>query len=480
MDNSEGLREALTRGLADGGNLREELKALGECVLTSYFDAGLLIAALEKFVERPVPGGDEDSAFRELTRLFQSVLETDAFLQLTRRGIPLLLDAYDARLRQADEREGDLLFALQMFARYGVEEGLDRVVAGAFNPALCDGYLWPAIFEQLKEEDPILSKLIRRLSKPLPGGFARVAFLDWTNRLIRKGTILKHPFNSPEGTSLLQTWLASSDEDDFSFAHSATAAIPFVAEPARTQLLALALDHADINVQMEAAWASARLGHEAGRKILARQCLDHNYSMAARAFLEELGQRDVIPKEADEPVFRAKAKMCEWLSLPQEFGRPPDEIELFDTRELHWPPTQDWRPVWLFQFRYAAGESDDSLDGDEADETDAGETGIGMVGGIPHSLGDETNDRMSPLDIYALHCCWELEFRHDSRAPEVRSIEAGRALLDAAPQEPPPPLEDFPFDNFPMDDLPTENYSIDNPPPEDLHEEQAPPHDARG
>ncbi len=479
MDNNDGLREALQRGLADGGNLREELASRGECVLTSYFDAGILIDAFEKFVERPVPGGDDDPDFRELTRLFQSVLETDAFQQLTRRGIPLLIEAYDTRLRQAEEREGDLLFALQMFARYGVEEGLDRVVAGAFNPALRDGYLWPAIFEQLKDEDPILSKLIRRLSRPLPGGFACVAFLDWTNRLIRRGTILKHPFHSPEGTALLQTWLASGDEDDFSFAHSATAAIPFVAEPARTQLLALAMDHPDINVQLEGAWASTRLGHAAGRKILMRQCLDHNYSMAARAYLEELGLREAIPREADEPGFRAKAAMCEWLSLRQEFGRPPDEIELFDTRELHWPPAKDWRRVWLFQFRYAAGDSDDLLDGDEDDEAVVDEIGIGMVGGIPHSLSDETNPQMSPEDIYALHCCWELEFKHDDRAPEVRSIEAGRALLAAAPQEPPPPLEDFPFDSFALDDLPTENYSIDNPPPENLHEDPAPSRDDR-
>ena len=479
MDNSERLHEALKRGLAEGGNLREELLPLGEYLVTSYFDAGVLIEALDKFVERPVPGGDEDPAFRELTRLFQSVLETDAFLQLTRRGIPLLFDAYDARLRSAEEREGDLLFALQMFARYGVEDGLDRVVAGAFNPALSDGYLWPAIFEQLKEEDPILSKLIRRLSKPLPSGFARVAFLDWTNRLVRKGTILKHPFNSPEGTALLQTWLASSDEDDFSFAHSAAAAIPFVAAPARTQLLALATDHPDINVRMEAAWAAARLGNETGKTALARLCLDRNYSMAARAYLEELGLREVIPKEADEPGFRAMAKMCEWLGRPKEFGRPPDDIELFDTRELHWPPTKDWRPVWLFKFRYAAEVSDDLPDGDEADEVDDDEIGIGMAGSIPHSLEGETNALMPPIDIYALHCCWELEAKHDSRAPEVRSIEAGRALLDAAPQEPPHPLEDFPFDSFPMDDLPTENYSIDNPPPEDLHEVPVPPSDVR-
>lgn len=478
MDNSDGLREALRRGLAEGGNLRQELKTLGEYLLTSYYDAGILIDALEQFVQRPVPGGDEDPNFRELTRLFQSVLETDAFLQLTRRGIPLLLDAYDARLRSAEEREGDLLFALQMFARYGVEEGLDRVVAAAFNPVLSEGYLWPAIFEQLKDEDPILPKLIRRLSKPLPAGFARVAFLDWANKLVRKGAIIKHPFNSPEGTEQLQTWLASADEDDFSFAHSATAAIPFVAAPARTQLLALAMDHPDILVQMEAAWASARLENAAGKKILIRQCLDHNYSMAARAYLEELGLRDAIPKEANEPGFRALAKMCEWLGRPQEFGRPPDEIELLDTRELHWPPAKDWRRVWLFKYRYDSEESED-IDDNEATEPEAGDVGVGMVGGITHSLPDETDPEMSPEDIYALHCCWELEAKNDPRAPKKRSIKAGRVLLDAAPQEPPDPLEDFPFDSFPTDGLPTENYSIDNPPPDDLHEDPESANDLR-
>ena len=36
-----------------------------------------------------------------------------------------------------------------------------------------------------------------------------------------------------------------------------------------------------------------------------------------------------------------------------------------------------------------------------------------------------------PADaIYALHCCWELEVNKDPRAPETRSIEAGRQLLN--------------------------------------------------
>ena len=39
MENTERFHEALKRGLAKGGNLRDELAAVGEYLLTSYFDA---------------------------------------------------------------------------------------------------------------------------------------------------------------------------------------------------------------------------------------------------------------------------------------------------------------------------------------------------------------------------------------------------------------------------------------------------------
>ena len=68
------------------------------------------------------------------------------------------------------------------------------------------------------------------------------------------------------------------------------------------------------------------------------------------------------------------AEMCSWLSDPHEFGRPPDEIELFDTREMVWPPTNDWRQLWLFKYIYRAGPEDV-----------ADQSGIGMTGSITFS-----------------------------------------------------------------------------------------------
>ena len=420
MSKKTPLQAALERGLADGGNLFEELNELNHYEIDLLDDAESLVDALEDYVERPIEAAGMFTAFHQLVSLFQSVTAVSPFQYLVRRGIPLLIRAYDARLPVADEQQNELLFAIKIFARYGMEEGIERLVQAAYNPSLREGYLWSVIFEQLGEQDPIIPDLVDRLSDPLPDGFVCIAFLDWVNRLAREDRITIHPFNVHEGIQKLRHWLRSSSEDDFSFAHSSAAALPFIGEPQREQLLALAMDHPDSAVQMEAAWASARLGSESGLKFLTRLCLDRNYSTTACAYLEELGRDDLIPEGANEPSFRAMADMCDWLAHPQEYGRPPDEIELYDTRELFWPPTNDTRQLWLFKYRFIA---------DEPGESD--DCGLGLYGSATFSLFDETNPDMSPEDAYALHCCWELEANDDPRAPEVRTIAAGRAILEA-------------------------------------------------
>jgi WD40 repeat protein len=54
------------------------------------------------------------------------------------------------------------------------------------------------------------------------------------------------------------------------------AALPFVGNPERDQLFGLAMDHPDAGVQIEAAWASAKLGSESALRVLARYCLELN------------------------------------------------------------------------------------------------------------------------------------------------------------------------------------------------------------
>ena len=418
------LQAALERGLALDGDLYEELNELGDYEISSLADAEILTIGLAEFAKRSMNNEETFSAFSELTRLFQSVTSIEAFRYLTLKGIPHLIEAYDARMVDPGEFESDLLFALKIFARYGTEEGLNRVVDAAFSGALNDGYLWGVIFEQLGDSDPLIPSMIGRLSNPLPDRFACVAFLDWVNRLAREGVISSHPFNSPSGIERLRTWLTDEREDHFTHAHSATAALPFISDPPRSEFLALAMDHPDINVQMEAAWASGRLGSDAGVKFLSRLCLDRNLSVAARTYLEDLDREDAVPDEANEPDFVAMAEMCDWLSHPREFGRAPDEIELYDSREMFWPPTNDWRTLWIFKYHYHP-----------MSEVDADNDGVGVTGSITFALFDETSAEMTPEEIYALHCCWELEANEDPRAPVERSIEAGRALIDAAQKD---------------------------------------------
>jgi hypothetical protein len=220
----------------------------------------------------------------------------------------------------------------------------------------------------------------------------------------------------------LENWLTDPNPDDFSYAASAAVGLPFISTPRRNRLLALALDHSDPKVQLEAAWASAHLGSAAGIKYLRRLCLDPGTSATACSYLRELGREKSIPAAAMEPNFLAMSDMCTWLAHPNEYGRPPDEIELLDTREIYWPPTDDHRRVWLFKFRY------DEVAGEGQDEADGAVAGIGMVGSVTFALS-ETEATAQPLDVYSLHCCWELQVNKDPRAPRERSIVSGRAIL---------------------------------------------------
>jgi hypothetical protein len=261
-------------------------------------------------------------------------------------------------------------------------------------------------------------QICQELSTPPPSGFIGIAYLDLANRLATEKKLGRHPFDTAEGIGRLQAFLVDSNPSHASFAHSAAGALAFLEPKNREALLALAMDHPDVKVQMRAAWAVGKLGNESGVKFLSRQCLDPRYSQAAWSYLEDLQRQEMIPIEAQRLDFRAKAEMCNWLSHPEEFGRPPDEIELFASRELNWPPNNDHRRLWLFKYTYQSTAPEKLT-----------AVGVGMVGSITFSLPNETTPEMSPEDIYGLHCCWELQQKRDPRAPKDRTAAAGRAMI---------------------------------------------------
>ena len=207
------------------------------------------------------------------------------------------------------------------------------------------------ILSSFSEGHPHRDFIFKSLSDPLPAKFIAVALLDTANRSAIEGKLLRHPFDSEAGWERLENWLVESDPENSSFAHSATAALPFVSNPRRDQLLALAMDHIDVGVQIEAAWAAGNLGRESGLKILTRFSKDFSHSDIAQRYLTELGREDLISSEVREPSFQARAEFAHWLAHPNELGRPPDEVEIVDHRTLAWPPAKELTPFWLLRYR---------------------------------------------------------------------------------------------------------------------------------
>jgi hypothetical protein len=308
---------------------------------------------------------------------------------------------------------------------YQSSDGMARVIEAARLPLRPESYLWSVVFEQFDQAQSFLPWLFKELSRPLPEGFIAVAFLDCANHALLAGHVDVHPFDTPAGRKRLEAWLREGDSAQHTYAASAAAALAYIRPPHRESLLALALDHADGKVQLEAAWTSAALGSAAGVKYLRRLCLSPATSAAACSYLRELGREEMIPQEAMDPQFLAMVDLCTWLASSSEFGRVPDHLDLYDTRELVWPPTNDRRRVWLFKFTYYA-----EPDGTSYKTPTAGDvTGVGMVGSVTYVLRDEDTAGQPPLDVYALHCCWELQINKDLRAPGQRSAHAGRQIL---------------------------------------------------
>lgn len=419
------LQDAIARGLAPGGDLAAAIHELGEYPLRTADDAEAVCEALDRLP--PEPATDDlttRSPLHAVLGILQGIETRDAYEVIAGRGIPRLAEVVAAHLRSpeapTESRREVIVFALKVLGLYRAPEAVGPIAEAARLPGVDGAALWDVVFRTFDQHHPLRMAVCDRLRDPLPSGIAGTSYLDFANALAREGFIDDHPFDTPEGTDRLLGYLRDSDPGAVLLAHSAAAALPFLSPDSRGPLLALAMDHPSTVVQMEGAWATARLGSEAGVRFLARLCLDPAYSLQARIYLQELDRHEAVPPQAHEPNFEAMAKMVDWLSHPMEFGRAPDAIDLYDTRELLWPPASDVRRLWLFSFRYDSPDSDPDRPATE---------GIGLVGSITFALLGETAPGMSPEDVYALHCCWELRVDDDPRAPAEPSIAAGRALL---------------------------------------------------
>ncbi len=394
------LQLAMQRGTAPGGDLEHELHQISPYTITSQADAEAICGVLQ-LIAQDTEGLGGPQAFRAMVGLFQEVESTEcpAFGVLSDEGITLLGQILEERLDNDESLDpDDALFALKMLAMYGTWEGTEAVIRAARRPVHPEGYLWSVVLAPYANGHPEAERLFEDLADPLPEGFLAIALLDSANAACLNDSIdVPHPFDSDSGVPRLEEWLLHTDEEQFSYAVSATAALPFLEHPERDRLLDLAGEHASSTVQIEAAWAAAKLGREEGVQQLAHLCREVNLAQKARSYLEELGRADAIPPEADDPHFHAKADFAEWLAHPNELGRPPDELRILDHRILRWPPERQEKPFWLIEYlvRDTTGLLDDDL-------------GVGLVGSVTFCLFYYHLQDRSPEDGYAIHAAWEM------------------------------------------------------------------------
>jgi hypothetical protein len=394
------LQMALDRGLRPGATVGDELRQLGEYCIKAKSDAEALCRVLARCVSEGT-SLDGENSLHAVIGLFQEVEgpECPAFSTMIELGMPILVDLVDAGCAEESGIDPeDVLFALKILVIYGTIEGTDAVVRAVQRSFHPDSYWWHLILQPYGDGHPESGRLFQTLSDPLPDDFLAFSLLDCANAALAGGAGHEHPFDNEAGQEQLERWLTDHDQGHFTYAVGAVAALPYISSPARDRLLTIAAEHSNDEVRLEAAYASARLGHEDGIEGLARYCLDVDHAEKAREYLETLNRDDAVPTEALDADFRARAAFSRWLAHPSELGRAPDELEIIDRRELNWPPELDRKTLWLIKYRLR-----------DTTGLIAENVGLGLVGSVTFCLADAKLEQHRPETAYAAHCYWELE-----------------------------------------------------------------------
>jgi hypothetical protein len=408
------------RRLAGGETLEDVVESLDDATVESKRDAEALAEALrqiERVPERP-EGRYRTSPLHRLVSFFQQVEDGEVAEVLREKGGPELVRIVRASFPPREDDHDDLPFLLKIMVMYRLPEAGELLAQAMRHPDLQDAGLWSIVMMQLDPDHPDADSIVALLSDPLPQAYAGAAFLDLANERARAGIATAHPFDNAAGLQQLESYLTDRDSNKAGQAASAAVAIPYLRTPARQRLLDIAWTHANTDVQLEAFRAAATLGDARGVAALAEAARDPRRGPRPLAYLEELGQLEAAPPETQTDEHLALATMADWLAYPTEFNAFPDAVRVFDTRVMFWPPTNDRRRLWLIEFTYEPNE-----------ERETREVGVGMVGSITFALFGSTSPEMSPEDLYAIHCVWELQANEDPRAPEDLDAAVGRELL---------------------------------------------------
>ncbi len=322
--------------------------------------------------------------------------------------------------------------ALQMLATQADEESIGALAALLVDSPPDD---WQAVGLALSPLWNARADLLELFFDRLDDGFVQPAtlatLLDLANYSVRTGRLREHPWceRYSELTSLLgkvTQRLGKLEEDPSQFGDRVEAvqrvlgdsvsltvslcdALGLIGNREADVSLNRALELSHRRIQTEAAGALARMGDETGRQRLIDLASDRVARLRAVAYAEELGFAEQIDETLRYPQALAEAELAAWLAGADQFGFPPSEMELIDSRSQYWPSYEEPRDCFLFRYTYQL----------QANQI----SNIGIAGPVAHAFyADLAN--LPVDDIYAAFAGWHVE--HD----EI--FEVPLALLNPA------------------------------------------------
>jgi hypothetical protein len=413
------IRTPLQNVLDAGVNaeLSERLVAIEPYQVSLKSEAAFICDAISNLSIEGLDLSSFDSTAISLIGLFERAEDppSPAHEVFAQQGQQVLVDFYDKILSAADGVESPYLLTqiLEVLASYETAVGTDRVIAAANAGVGSKSYGWYSIFSRYTTEHPQRTRLYSAMSKSIPKDEIATALLNVANQQGMNEDSFRHPFDSPKGREQLQRWLEAKGEKEQSTAYDAAVALAYLSKRHLDALLKLAIEHPDVDVQMEGAWAAGMQGRTDELRVLVEYCKDVRYSSRAVGYLSEIGREDLIPREANEEGFRARAEFTQWLAHPNELGEFPERVEIVDQRELIWPMEKESRRFYVLRFhaRDPYGLAPDTED-------------CGVVGSMTWCFFTMKMHCRPPEDVYAIHAYFEMNQQESIKETDLDSDRA--------------------------------------------------------
>ncbi|MBE2284112.1 MAG: DUF4339 domain-containing protein [Prosthecobacter sp.] len=251
-----------------------------------------------------------------------------------------------------------------MLAVAGTPEGIaaDLVAELAVRGLGPDAKLeWVRLFTIYDVRHSQTGRFLNAFAGSPPGGPVGEALLTHINHLISQGWEGANPYNSAQGSGVLRSWVEDRNPNELVRACIAVQMAAFLDAALREELLQLALKHPNKAVHVQAAWSDVKSGGTWGVKALKNACLDIEVSTSAQNCLRSLLLEDEIPETASNPDNIAKSTLSQMLAQPGQLGTQPLSIEVYDQRNLFWPPAKERLDIWLIKFTFKARDRDEIM-----------------------------------------------------------------------------------------------------------------------